>query len=105
MAFSALRVPILPWLQGYDSPQLDFVAGLTQHDPAFEQVVCKFYCDRFIHSLWNELTRGCAILCYRFFRLFLAKATSCRLRHLSSISGGSATSMSLQILPLRSGRI
>ena len=51
MALSALRVPILPWLQGYDSPQLDFVAGLTQHDPAFEQVVCKFYCDRFIYSL------------------------------------------------------
>jgi len=51
MAFSAMRIPIFPWFQGYDSPQLDFVAGLTQHDPAFEQVVCKFYCDRFTYSL------------------------------------------------------
>jgi hypothetical protein len=51
MALSTLRIPIIPWFQGYDSPQLDFVAGLTKHDPAFNQVVCKFYCDRFIYSL------------------------------------------------------
>jgi hypothetical protein len=51
MALSTLRIPIFPWFQGYDSPQLDFVAGLTQHDPAFNQVVCKLYCDRFVYSL------------------------------------------------------
>src|SRR5262249_35581748 len=47
MARSTLRIPIFPWFQGYDSPQLDFVEGLTKHDPEFNQVVCKFYCDRF----------------------------------------------------------
>jgi hypothetical protein len=51
MAMSTLHMPIFPWFQGYDSPQLDFVDGLTQHDPAFRRVVCKFYCDRFVYSL------------------------------------------------------
>jgi len=51
MAMSTLRIPVFPWFQGYDSPQLDFVAGLTQHDPAFNQVVCRLYCDRFVYSL------------------------------------------------------
>jgi hypothetical protein len=30
MAFSTLRIPIFSWFQGYDSPQLDFVVGLSQ---------------------------------------------------------------------------
>jgi hypothetical protein len=51
MALSTLRIPIFPWFQGYDSPQLDFVEGLTRYDPAFRQVACKFYCDRFVYSL------------------------------------------------------
>ena len=51
MALSTLRMPIFPWFQGYDSPQLDFVEGLTEYEPAFRQVVCKFYCDRFVYSL------------------------------------------------------
>src|SRR5262245_19570496 len=67
MALSSLRIPIFPWFQGYDSPQLDFVAGLTQHDSAFEQVVCKFYCDRFVYSLRslaNQWLRDRLLLIY-----------------------------------------
>lgn len=51
MAMSSLRLPIFPWLQGYDSPQLDFIEGLTTYDPEFEQVTCRYFCDRFVYSL------------------------------------------------------
>ncbi len=51
MAFSRLRLPVLPWLQGYTSPQLDFVEGFVQHDEAFEHVLVRYYADRFVFSL------------------------------------------------------
>ena len=51
MALSMLRLPIFSWFQGYDSPQLDFIEGLTDYELAFRQVVCKLYCDRFVYSL------------------------------------------------------
>ena len=57
MALSTLRMPIFPWFQGYDSPQLDFVEGLTDFEPAFRQVVCKLYCDRFVYSLRSLASR------------------------------------------------
>ena len=57
MAMSTMRIPIFPWFQGYDSPQLDFVEGLTDFEPAFRQVVCKLYCDRVVYSLRSLASR------------------------------------------------
>lgn len=51
MAFSRLELPVFPWFQGSNSPQLDFVAGLTSHDADFSSVTCRYYCDRFVYSL------------------------------------------------------
>ncbi len=51
MAMSSLGLPVFPWFQGQNSPQLDFIEGLTHYDDDFEHVVCRYYCDRFIYSL------------------------------------------------------
>jgi hypothetical protein len=51
MAMSALQVPVYPWLSGHDSPQLDFVADLTEHDADFTRVRCRLYSDDFTYSL------------------------------------------------------
>ena len=51
MAMSRLHLPIYLWHQGYNSPQLDFVEGFVEYDPDFERVVCRYYSDRFVHSM------------------------------------------------------
>ncbi|GIV60051.1 MAG: hypothetical protein KatS3mg043_1140 [Rhodothermaceae bacterium] len=51
MAMSRLHLPVFLWHQGYNSPQLDFVGDFVACDPDFEQVVCRYYSDRFVHSL------------------------------------------------------
>lgn len=51
MAMSHLNLPVYPWHQGFNSPQLDFIEGLTEYDPNFEQVSCKFYSDHFIYTI------------------------------------------------------
>jgi hypothetical protein len=51
LAMAKLGLPVFPWFQGYDSPQLDFIEGLTQYDTDFEHVTCRYYCDRFVYSL------------------------------------------------------
>ena len=51
MAMSRLQLQVVPWLQGYQSPQLDFIEGLTTFDPEFKNVICRYYSDRFVYSL------------------------------------------------------
>jgi hypothetical protein len=51
MAMSKLNNPVYPWLQGHNSPQLDYISDLTEHDDEFEYVTCKYYCDDFMYSL------------------------------------------------------
>lgn len=51
MAMSKLHLQVYPWMMGYNSPQLDYVDTLTTHDPDFEHVTCKFYCDPWIYSI------------------------------------------------------
>ena len=51
MSMSALRLQVFPWLQGYNSPQLDFIDPMTDYDPDFEKVSCYYPCDRFVYSL------------------------------------------------------
>lgn len=50
MAFSRLRVPVYPWFQLHQSPQLDFVEDFTRYDPDFHSVSCYYPCDRLVFS-------------------------------------------------------
>lgn len=50
MAMSKLNVPIYPWFKGHNSPQLDYIDDLTEHDDEFQYVQCKYYCDDFVFS-------------------------------------------------------
>ncbi|RNC85566.1 MAG: hypothetical protein ED557_01990 [Balneola sp.] len=50
MAMSKLNIPIYPWLQGHNSPQLDYIDDLTEHDDEFQYVKCKYYNNDFVYS-------------------------------------------------------
>lgn len=50
MAMSKLNLPVYPWLMGQESPQLDFIQDLTQYDPDFEFVTCRYYSNPFVYS-------------------------------------------------------
>ena len=51
MAMSRLDLPVFPWLQGRNSPQLDFIEGLTDFDPDFHHVRCRYYSEKFVYDL------------------------------------------------------
>jgi hypothetical protein len=51
MAMSARELQVFPWFYGYESPQLDFIDALTRYDRDFQNVCCRYYCDRFVYSL------------------------------------------------------
>lgn len=51
MAMSKLNVSVYPWLQGHNSPQLDYIQDLTEHDDEFQYVNCKYYNNDFVYSL------------------------------------------------------
>jgi hypothetical protein len=51
MAMSKLNIPVYPWLQGHNSPQLDYIEDLTDHDDEFMYVNCTYYNDDFTYSI------------------------------------------------------
>lgn len=51
MAMAKLNMPVYPWMQGHNSPQLDYINLLTDHDDEFEYVSCKYYSQRFVYSI------------------------------------------------------
>lgn len=51
MAMSELDLHVFSWMQGHNTPQLDFIDGLTTYDPDFEHVVCDYYTTPFVHDL------------------------------------------------------
>jgi len=64
MAMSRLELPILPWMQGYQSPQLDFIKGMTEYDDDFEHVTCQYYSHRLtysLRSLWPARLRNAVL--------------------------------------------
>ncbi len=70
MAMSKLHLHVFPWFQGFNSPQVDFIEGLTQYDPEFEDVTCRYYTDRFVYmlrGLTNSTLRSALI---QFFSMF-----------------------------------
>ena len=51
MAMSKLDLHVFSWMQGHNTPQLDFIDGLTTYDSDFERVVCDYYTVPFVHDL------------------------------------------------------
>lgn len=51
LAMSTLDLHVFPWLQGRNSPQLDYIDGLTDHDPDFQDVSYRLYTHPFVYSL------------------------------------------------------
>ena len=50
MAMSELGLQVFPWLQGRNSPQLDYIDALVDHDPEFRQVTYRFYTSPLVYS-------------------------------------------------------
>lgn len=65
MALSRHGLPVFPWLQGSNSPQLDFVEGLTSYDPEFRDVTYRYYTDSFVYSLRGIPSRKLRDFCIR----------------------------------------
>lgn len=51
MAMSERALPVYPWHQGHNSPQLDYIEGMTEYSKDFETVTCTYWCDRFIYEI------------------------------------------------------
>jgi hypothetical protein len=51
MAASSLDLPVFPWFQGQNSPQLDYVEGFVEHDASFRRVRVRYYNDAFVRNL------------------------------------------------------
>jgi hypothetical protein len=68
MAMSELDLHVFPWLQGRNSPQLDYIDALVDHDRDFRDVTYRFYTSPFVYSL-----RGIPNASLRDFLLGLAE--------------------------------
>ncbi|MFQ5570631.1 MAG: hypothetical protein ACE5G0_13190 [Rhodothermales bacterium] len=73
MAMSRLALPVYRWYQGYNSPQLDFIEGMTQYDPDFERVSCRYYCDRFIYDIRGIPNQRLRMFLLRLFSSLLGR--------------------------------
>lgn len=51
LAMSELDLHVFPWIQGRNSPQLDYIDGLVEHDADFRQVSYRLYTNAFVYSL------------------------------------------------------
>jgi hypothetical protein len=51
MAMRELNLHVFPWLQGRNSPQLDYIGAFVDHDPDFREVTYRFYTSSFVYSL------------------------------------------------------
>ena len=51
MAMAKLKLQVYPWLNGYESPQLDFIEDYTTYNQDFKEVECLVYSNRFVYDL------------------------------------------------------
>lgn len=51
MAMAKLQIQVFPWLNGFESPQLDFIESFTDYDEDFNNVKCLFFGSQFIYDL------------------------------------------------------
>lgn len=74
MSMSKLNMPVYPWLQGHNSPQLDYISDWIFHDPDFEYVSCKYYSNPFIYNLKGIKNKFLRDFIIRFFSLIPGNA-------------------------------
>ena len=52
MAMSHLSLPVYHWYQGVNSPQLDYIPGMTEtHARTLRMWFCDYYTDRFVYEI------------------------------------------------------
>lgn len=51
MAMSALNLQAFPWLNGFESPQIDYIKEYIEHDPDFYNVSCTYYSNKFVYDM------------------------------------------------------
>jgi len=73
MAMSKLSLAVYPWLLNYNSPQLDYITGLTSHTEDFREVVCKYYCDRFVYDIRGLRNQKLRNFCFRMATTILRR--------------------------------
>ncbi len=67
MAMSDLNIPVYPWLNGHESPQLDFIGDIVEYDEEFEKVVCTFHTHPFVYSLRGVKSDAIRRMLYAIF--------------------------------------
>jgi hypothetical protein len=73
MAMATMKLQVIPWLNGYESPQLDFIEHYTKYDDDFRNVECLVYSNRFIYDLKGLKTRWLQNLLIKLFSFIPGK--------------------------------
>jgi hypothetical protein len=73
MAMAKLKIQVFPWLQGYNSPQLDFIEDFTKYNDDFSEVSCLLYSNRFVYDLKALKARRCRNFLIRILTLIPGK--------------------------------
>lgn len=51
MAMTELKLYVYPWFNGYESPQLDYIHGMVEHDDEYHEVSVEHYLNPFIQAM------------------------------------------------------
>ncbi len=73
MAMSRMGLPVYHWYQGANSPQLDYIRGMTEHTDTFERILCDYYTDRFIYEIRGIKNPRIRTFCMRLATTVLRK--------------------------------
>ena len=76
MAMSKMKLQVFPWLNGYESPQLDFIDHFTLYDEDFRHVECLLYTNRFVYDLKGLKARKLQSFLIRIVTLLPGKSDS-----------------------------
>ena len=76
MAMAKLKLQVFPWLNGYESPQLDFIENFTLYDEDFRHVECLLYTNRFVYDLKGLKTRRLQSLLIRLLTMIPGRGDS-----------------------------
>jgi len=73
MAMATLEVPVAPWFNGHESPQLDFIDLFTTYDPDFKEVQCLYFTNPFVYNFRGFPVRWVQQTLIKLFSLFPGK--------------------------------
>lgn len=76
MAMSKMKLQVFPWLNGFESPQIDFIDHFTIYDEDFHHVKCLLYTNRFIYDLKGLKTQFIQSILIRLMTLLPGKGDS-----------------------------